>query len=279
MCGQSQISQVKQKWGQFKGKNAGHVVPKALNSSERSRCLRCCSVVTETNSCKIQRVFLDQDLFFPSILHEQKSCLPLSVLLIQVQTQLRDLQEKWEGSGWFLIPWEQQLVKLKMFYLQQFPSEFTARTFSWWLQQLCCVWEFFPLSRALLHSHNSMYSSIPRSILFKTPQPEGTTQDCASPSSCHFQKAFNKFRNQYWGGIWVFPLIHKPFQERGRGGWGRDDDVLPGKVVDIFSISCSPHADFIPKVLISFDTVNDHGEAKTGIFGKLVSLRSSGRHF
>lgn len=73
---------------------------------------------------------MDQDLFFPNILHEQKSCLPLSILLIQVQTQLRDLQEKWEGSGWFLITWEQQLVKSKMFCPQKFAAEFTARKFS-----------------------------------------------------------------------------------------------------------------------------------------------------
>lgn len=73
---------------------------------------------------------MDQDLLFPNISHGQKSCLPLSILPIQVQTQLRDLQEKWDSSGWFLITQEQQLVKLKMFYLQEFPSELTARKFS-----------------------------------------------------------------------------------------------------------------------------------------------------
>lgn len=57
---------------------------------------------------------------------------------------------------------------------------------------------------------------------------------------------------------------------------GRDDAVLPGTLVAVFSISCSPHTDFIPKFLIPLDTVNDHGEAKTGIFRKLVSLRISG---
>lgn len=35
-------------------------------------------------------------------------------------------------------------------------------------------------------------------FLFKTPQPGGKIQGCASPSSCRFQKALNKVRNQFW---------------------------------------------------------------------------------
>lgn len=102
-CGQPQTSQTRQKCVQFNGKNAGHVVPRVLSSAEPSRCLRCCSVVIETNIVKFGGVFLDLDVSFPSALHEQKSCLPLSVLLIRVQTRLRDLQEKWEGSAGSLL--------------------------------------------------------------------------------------------------------------------------------------------------------------------------------
>lgn len=149
--------------------------------------LRCCSVVIETNTIKFRGVFLDQDLLFPIILHEQKSCLPLSVLLIQVQTQLRDLQEKWEGSGWFLITWEQQLVKLKRFYPQESPSELTARMFSWWFQHLCCVWECLPLSWGLFHSRNSTYSSIPHYFKHLNQKEEARTA-LPPPPPTAFQK-------------------------------------------------------------------------------------------
>lgn len=41
---------------------------------------------------------------------------------------------------------------------------------------------------------------------------------------------------------------------------GEDDDVLPGTVVSVLEISCSPDTDFVPKLLILFDIVNDHGD-------------------
>lgn len=63
------------------------------------------------------------------------------------------------------------------------------------------------------------------------------------------------------GGILFFPSIHKPFQEWVRdGGAGEVDDVLPGMVVSVCEISCPPDADFVPKLLIPFDTVNDRGD-------------------
>lgn len=65
-------------------KNAGHMILKALNSSECVQ--RCYAVVIETNSCKIQCVrggFLSsfyQGLLFPNLLYKQKAGLLLESL-------------------------------------------------------------------------------------------------------------------------------------------------------------------------------------------------------
>lgn len=88
-------------------------------------------------------------------------------------------------------------------------------------------------------------------------------------------KSIKQVQEPILGGFGFFSRSINHFRSEEEEA-GDDDDVLPGTVVAVFSISCSPHAYFIPKFLIPFDTVNDHGEAKTRIFGKLVSLRSSG---
>jgi len=164
-------------------KNAGHIIFKVLNSS---KCYWYSSLLCRSyrNSCKIWFVFYFTGACCSLTCYTSRNhvCFYKSSWRFakqSVQTQLRDLQKKYGGCSKFLITREQQLLsEMKVWYPQEFSSEFTVRKFSWWLWQLRCLIQFFfSLLWGLLHNYNSIYSLIPCWVclvlfLFKTPKRE-----------------------------------------------------------------------------------------------------------